>query len=597
MKTKRSQLGLIIGMAVAFCSVCMIALADESKGPDVGTRALPGAPPQQSQMPNFPQKFDVQGQEIDSFGFAVTQPGALVVDIQAQGPAVVVTLQPSGGQPITQQASGSQRLTHMVTPQDVQRSLFWLVQIRLSQPVPPKSGGHATGMVNVQSPPVDQSIVQKTAQAANAQRRQPSDQVRAQAAAQTKAKMDTAFAAAHAQFDQREAQRRASLMAAFQAQRGGAVRPRGLDEPSLSSDEETVGTRAILGTSVGAISPLQGTVKQAPLSSQALALPPPSTPVIDHLDKTQGQPKDRVTIYGRNFGNSIGDVVFHIAPTVSLTGAVESWSDTAIVVDVPDAPGLGQFEGGVFIPMGQIQSNTVSFRFIPSPQLPQITPPLSVSQGQPGDPLMLSGSAFGNSGGEVHFVVGPNGQELVVASGASSGTYWTNNQIVVNVPDASGLMGYNGFVYVVRYPDKAQSSLMPFRFNPTLEMREIRATMDRLLKGPVDAGSPAGEIQHKTNNFMFGFKDNDVFFTNARLKNGWVSDEAFVYCDTEVILGDSFCNGGAYVWDVKQGTNWPYLNVRWWLNPAPFAGYSHVYYQYSVHIVGPKGVSDGIVVP
>jgi hypothetical protein len=96
-------------------------------------------------------------------------------------------------------------------------------------------------------------------------------------------------------------------------------------------------------------------------------------------------------------------------------------------------------------------------------------------------------------------------------------------------------------------------------------------------------------------NFLFGDKDNDEFMISTRLKNGWVTDSAFVTCRHDSTVA---CNGGAYVWDLKPGTDWPYLNVRWWLNPdAPFSNFAHTWYSFAVRIVGPKGLPDGVAVP
>jgi hypothetical protein len=215
-----------------------------------------------------------------------------------------------------------------------------------------------------------------------------------------------------------------------------------------------------------------------------------------------------------------------------------------------------------------------------------------VSQGQPGDPVMINGSNFGSGVGEVHFVIA-NGKDKMPAP-----AIWTDTQIFTSVPDETGVLGFNGTVYVKRTADQKTSNLVPFRFEPTLEIREIRATMDRVLKGPVDQQSPANQIYHETNNFAFGFKDNDLFFSNTRLRNGWVSDDASIQCNmTPTSGGRNFCEGGAYVWEIKKGTDWPYLNVRWWLNPAPFAGFSHMWYGFAMRIIGPMGVPDGLVMP
>jgi hypothetical protein len=52
-------------------------------------------------------------------------------------------------------------MNYNVTPQDVQKSICWLVQIRLAQRMPLQQGGHAKGSVNIQYPPVDQAAVQR----------------------------------------------------------------------------------------------------------------------------------------------------------------------------------------------------------------------------------------------------------------------------------------------------------------------------------------------------------------------------------------------------------------------------------------------------
>jgi hypothetical protein len=97
--------GLMVVGLLAGCSGTE-PMADSSAG-EVGTRGLsqvqepissqPGAQGQSNlQAPTFPQKFDVRGPELASFGFAVTQPGPVTVDVQGQGVPVLVTLQTLG---------------------------------------------------------------------------------------------------------------------------------------------------------------------------------------------------------------------------------------------------------------------------------------------------------------------------------------------------------------------------------------------------------------------------------------------------------------------------------------------------------------------
>jgi len=139
-------------------------------GTGVSARAVPVTPvPKVSsssvaKLSTFPQKFDLQGAGVDSYDFAVTQPGPVTVDVQVQGTPVIVTLQSPGGQPMMQRGIGTLRLNYNVTPQDIQRNLFWQVQIRswceedcLKAAIQQRS----LGSVMVQHPPVDQGAVQR----------------------------------------------------------------------------------------------------------------------------------------------------------------------------------------------------------------------------------------------------------------------------------------------------------------------------------------------------------------------------------------------------------------------------------------------------
>jgi len=497
MRPRSYLVGLMLASMLAGCSGTEPMVGSS----EVGTRGLsqvqgptpgqPGVPGQSNlQAPGFPQKFDVRGPEADSFGFAVTQPGPIIVDVQAQGAPVIVTLQSQGGQPITQQATGNLRLNYNVTPQDIQRSLFWGVQIRLAQAISPQAEGRASGSVNVQYPPVNQAAVQQAVQGLAAQQKQSPAQERQQAAAQAAAQLEQTFQQRKAQFEQQQVQRRAALMAPLQsilaqrqAQMGGAVRPRGVEE--IPSSE------------------------------------------------TGSAPGEDVASRGLSSG------IIMINPTIVMPSSV-------------------------------IAS-------------------LSVTQGQPGDPVMINGSGFGTSGGEVHFILGPNTDVLYQGQ-----TWWYDNQILVNVPDVTGLMPYNGQIYVVRNPDKAKTPLASFHFEPAQEYRSINYTQDRQIGSPGydwRTGGGYEQIEHENGNPFWGYKGNDVFFTNTRLKNNWVLDDVYL---TPLILR----SGGAYIQQKNVGTNWPYFNIRFWVDGCfgQTSG-SKSEYMYLVSIRGPKGVPDGVAVP
>lgn len=743
----------------------------QNDGGEIGTRALrqierpvtPGmqalsVPPSQptSQSATFPQKFQVQGPETDSFGFGVTQPGPIEVTVDSQGPPVSVMLQHLTSAPVTQQGVGQIRVSHTVTPEEVGKSALWVVKIKSVQP-----GTPASGTVMVQHPAADPAIVQ--AQIAALAQQEAAQQARRAADVETQSRAE--FQAFKANFDQQQMQRLAA---------------------------ERVQNQALISR----LLPKAG----AMIRSRGL------TPSITRINKNEGQPKSQVIIEGTSLGPG-GEVLFQLGPNITGTGIVEAWADTVVVVDVPDASGLLPFQGTIAIKVGQTLSNAVPFKFIPFPEVREIhstqgdisiaqpgavtsstwdkiehqntsfmqlsgsrgndiffptrqlsngwvvqdikpkvdpcaypdcrgayvadsrigtplayfnmrwwhealvgarywfslwivgprgvpdgilvtgpltpnvppgtpppattassTPPassssseppqmtmgmiapgllfgsvqaapgsgttssgtatanqppnvtttsppsstttqppatqpastnplitlLSVTQGQPGDPVMINGSNFGAGLGEIHFVIGP-GMDLTAPAGA----VWTDTQIFTSVPDKTGVLGFSGTVYIKRAADQKTSNLAAFRFEPTLEIREVRGTNDRVLTDPVWRSfvhSPPHEVFHgrSSANYLFGDKNNDELFINTRLKNAWVMESALVTCKHDSTTG---CNGGVYVWETKAGTDWPYVNVRWWLNPDPPFGFSSVKYNFSLRLIGPKGLSDGVVVP
>lgn len=80
----------------------------------------------------------------------------------------------------------------------------------------------------------------------------------------------------------------------------------------------------------------------------------------------------------------------------------------------------------------------------PAPLASPVIASLSISSGQPADPVLITGSAFSATPGEVHFIVA-NGRD--VTAPVSS---WTDTQVFAAVPDVSGIPGFNGLVYISR---------------------------------------------------------------------------------------------------------------------------------------------------
>ncbi|MEO5954168.1 MAG: hypothetical protein ABIR36_00535, partial [Nitrospiraceae bacterium] len=301
-----------IGMLGIGLVCLMIGCASTETG-DVGSRAVPGMPVKQGQLPTFPQKFDVQGLEANSFGFAVTQPGPVVVDVQSQGPPVIVTLERPASQPISQQGTGQVRLTYTVTAQDVQTSVLWSVKIKLVTPTPLQQGGHSSGTVMVQHPSVDSTVAQAQAGALTAQRAARGHQPDPQAQAQ----MDAAFQQHKATFEQEQQQRHVAARAQAQPVIDqirnqmlpqGQVRPRGIEEPqpgeTPAQSEGDVGTRGLRSNQTMAILQQQPLTETPSLRSGGVPLTPVPVlvPMITQLNIGQGQPLQPVIVTGKNFG-------------------------------------------------------------------------------------------------------------------------------------------------------------------------------------------------------------------------------------------------------------------------------------------------------
>jgi hypothetical protein len=153
-------------------------------------------------------------------------------------------------------------------------------------------------------------------------------------------------------------------------------------------------------------------------------------------------------------------------------------------------------------------------------------------------------------------------------------------------------------VYVKRTTDNIKSNLVPFRFNPLLDIRQIARIRDAQLQqiGSVAAGvspynSSMDSVWRVHGNLFWGPHGNDHLFLNTRLKNGWI-----VSMTPSVFVSDAYYanNGVAYLVDSHVGTDRPHMNVAFGVGNGVYVPY---HYSISMIIQGPKGVPDGVVVP
>ena len=658
----------VASFLVAFLATDTFAQTSPGQGaapmrPQVQRPLNPGVLPAPSmaarpsvRLPSFPQNFDVQGPEADSYGFPVTQPGTIAVDIQQRGAPVIVTLQSPGAQPIVQQGMGNFRVSANVAPQDVQRSLFWTVQIRLAQPMPPQQGGRAVGSVNVQSPPVDQAAVQRAVQAMPAQQSQPE-----QASTQVAPQIEQAFQQRKAQFEQLQQQRRATLYAQMQPQvdrlrslsaAGGAIRSRGglevgskesvanaavmqRERPALRADTgarlpafpQKFSVQGPESDSFGFAATQPGPVmvdvqsQGAPVivTLQNLALPPltqrGSGPIrltyqvtpqdvqksalwvvkIRLAEPAAGQPQAASgTVMVQHPPVDAAIVQAQAAAVAAQERANEERQATAAAAESQAA--FQQFKARFEQDQQRVKaaeraqnqalidqirgraSGLIRSRGLSTPVIDR----LNRNQGQPKDQVILYGRNFG-SGGEVIFQLGPNirGTGVVEA--------WSDTVVVVDVPDASGLLQFDGSIAIG--VGQAQSNALPFRFVPLQEVREIHSTRGDISiaqPGTAHTGPNAtyDRVDHDNTTFMQlgGSKGNDIFFPTARLQNGWLVQDIKPKAQG---CGTPFCTG-VTVADSRIGSDVPYFNVRWWYDAL-----ANLKYSFSMWIVGPRGVPDG----
>ena len=468
-----------------------------------GMSVAPGAPAQQKfQLPTWPQKFAIEDHKPASLGFAVTQPGPLVVDVQWQGPGLEATLRGPSAQPIVQRGQGQVRLTYQVTPQDVQKGILWAVNLALL----PNTKGQATGQVMVQHPPVNEAQAETAVRARVGQAQQQTKLTAAQIQAHSQA-----IFLAHKNEDARQYQeyiKGTALQAdALLKQKGvqGQIQSRALKPPAdISSIQQQRSQR------------LEG------------ALQPPPPPHIDSLNVTYASPGASVVIQGSGFTNSVGNVLMTttnaaVQPEAKVVAGPSGpiWTDTLIQVTVPELTGVTVFNSSFFVVVpgdpstGPQISNAVSFLFVPRQQTRVFS--------------MVT-------------------QDRRLAS-------------ITGSPELGGAMSETGVAGQEIFHNRVALNLFT-----------------------------AGDI-------FLGHTGNDKFFENTALHNGWR-----IKCVEIVPFDLHNCNpsntvygippsSGAYINSVNVNAGPMNLDVRWWYDAFVLV----MSYTYVFVITGPENVPDGFL--
>ena len=233
------------------------------------------------------------------------------------------------------------------------------------------------------------------------------------------------------------------------------------------------------------------------------------------------------------------------------------------------------------VPAGA-QRLPLSSRRLSTDPTPAITL-VSVSQGSPGDRVVISGVGFGTQQGSVTFSVEPKSEVGAPISG------WSDTSIEVKVPDVSGMMVTYAGELKVHGPTTLSA---PFRFIPALETITLTPEAgDIVLVEPfgwnVNVCHPACASGPNLN-MVVGAKGEDEFYRGKGLLNGWtVKSVSLAYVSPSGQLGKMWIQNraSASVVDQRVGTKDLYVKVGWW-----YDAFGGVAYVPQIVIQGPKGV-------
>jgi hypothetical protein len=218
--------------------------------------------------------------------------------------------------------------------------------------------------------------------------------------------------------------------------------------------------------------------------------------------------------------------------------------------------------------------------------IPPLIRQMSVTEGDPGTPVLLSGEGFGDSSGEVHLLL-PGGRDVKATT-----SYWSAGIIETQVPYTDGIGVTDGQVYVLS-SDGHRSPAVSFRFRPVLDFQVLgmppRTSTQYNVGGYLDSTVWMGIAGPDTTIFsdgiargssVLGFSGDDEFYKTSTLKNGWTVKNCSTKSAGQVqySVNVSMCSTG------KSNL---YTKIHWTLGGV---GLNAFHYTLLIGIVGPKGV-------
>jgi hypothetical protein len=481
--------------------------------------------------PGTPKPIELLAGERASSAFAVTQPGALRIELRATGAPLVLSLRRPDGRMVEREGSGAIVIEDNASAADIAKGVLWGLSVRTAQAAPSAKAARspravAKGSLGVQHPTADKAVV-----------------------------------------------RAALAKAAGDAEASAAAQPRMPAPPAVDAAAQTRLAQAANDKQVALRHAAQLTQLKATVPVAALA----------QMDQRIGL---------RLQGQTLQQAQAAVPPRPVIATAVDS-SATSSLRAAPGAIPAKTIKGGLLVPAAPTGSTQAAATGGVAPvgaggaaataaAPPPVLATASAAEGDPGTPITLGGSNFGDAPGEVRFIVG-NGRDI-----AAPVTFWSGSQVVTEVPYADGIPVYDGHLYVKR-GDGTKSALRPFRFLPLYDVTEISLPErgDYQLAGSDNNRYQNGTVIHRGALF-WGFNGNDKFYERSPLRNGWVVSGARLNW-----VGVTPGTGDAYLVEARPGTTSPFVNVRWWVNGSYPQPSFTVAYSVLIEVKRPKKLPCG----
>ena len=566
---------------------------------------------QSLQEPVWPQQFQVFAGESTTFGFVVTQPGTITVNVTSQGAPIVLSLAGPLTQAVQQQGSGNLSLSYMATSADLQKSYLWQVRMTPTTTAAPATNGPpqllASGTISVQHPAANMSLAapaitqkiqaQHAAMAAQATKLKavpPSlallVPLKATTASPTTASSQSAPATTSvispAAFQSLQQKVLSQLAQLPRTAVTGAVVPAGTHAAPVPQGGATSlttvatgiphvspgtpagkGSTLVIPTNVGTVSSIGPTIDPTRSYTNVVMKPASNGTFPDWF------------IWGANFGSQAGQLHF-LAGGSNIVVPTYQWSNQSIAFQLPELLFDQTTPVQAYIVTSQGQtSNSITYQY--APILPQVSGYVACADPAAGLPwcaLWMSGAFWGTSG-QLHFV-NSSGVDSIIST-----SYWSDDVLVTSGTGVYQFTGFSGQVYVKRgtsVSNRANLQLGPWNY--------ALVTLPLVSSGLANPWDPVlwpFDVSHSSDLFS-GHKGNDQFFQAHTLKNGWVVDSVNFSIDPSCVSAGLWGSEGAYLTQTPvAATTDPSTAVNWWVD----ASNNEICYKLSVNIRGPQGVA------